>query len=300
MCEEKEKCRRLNERNIILERETNDLKNEVDSLTEIIRMLQTHNSPAEMNTDTSLVNDEREWQTSLKTANRKAPPESPTGLATKNKFLALQTENREEKNSTITDENGLFFLQMENVKMKRKLNYLENKVIEKQNRRCDEIDQEQYGRSSTNKEIIKGKKYPSTSSSKHDSKIEKTVEDQVVIVGDSIVKNIDPRGLSKKSKTLVKSYSGARCEDMLDFVKPIARRRPKRIIIHSGTNDVKSNEVNHIVELLIDISKIVKSISPGTDISFSSIVKRSDDTSLNGKIHNVNVQLKKQCSELGV
>ena len=136
---------------------------------------------------------------------------------------------------------------MENVKRKRKLNYLENKVIEKQNRRCDEIDQEQYGRSSTNKEIIKGKKYPSTSTSKHDSKIEKTIEDQVVIVGDSIVKNIDPRGLSKKSKTLVKRYSGARCEDMLDFVKPIAQRRPKRIIIHSGTNDVRSNEVNHIV-----------------------------------------------------
>ena len=43
----------------------------------------------------------------------------------------------------------------------------------------------------------------------------------------------------------------------------------------------------------------MKSISPGTDISFSSIVKRSDDTSLNGKIHSVNVQLKKQCSELG-
>ena len=43
----------------------------------------------------------------------------------------------------------------------------------------------------------------------------------------------------------------------------------------------------------------MKSVSPGTDISFSGIVKHSDDTSLNGKIHNVNVQLKKQCSELG-
>ena len=99
---------------------------------------------------------------------------------------------------------------------------------------------------------------------------------------------------------MVKSYSGARCEDMLDFVKPIARRRPKRIIIHSGTNDVKSNEVNHIVELLIDISKVVKPISPGTDISFSSIVKRSDDTSLNGKIHNVNVQLKNSAQSWGM
>ena len=46
LCEEKEKCGRFNERNIILEKETNDLKNEVESLTEIIRMLQTQNSLA--------------------------------------------------------------------------------------------------------------------------------------------------------------------------------------------------------------------------------------------------------------
>ena len=99
--------------------------------------------------------------------------------------------------------------------MKRKLSYLENKVKENQNGGCGENDQEQYEQhwdeqSSTNKEIVKGKKYPTTSTSKHDSKVEKTVEDQVVIVGDPIVKNIDPRGLSKKCKTLVKSYSGAR------------------------------------------------------------------------------------------
>ena len=137
------------------------------------------------------------------------------------------------------------------------------------------------------------------STSKHECRVEKTVEDQVVIVGDSIVKHMDPKGLSKKCKTLVKSYSGARCEDMLDFLKPFARRRPKKIIIHSGTIDLRSNEANHIVELLIDISKLVKSISPGTDISSYGIVKRSGDTSLNGTIHNVNIQLKKQCSELG-
>ena len=91
--------------------------------------------------------------------------------------------------------------------MKRKLSYLENKVKEKQKRGCGKNDQEQYEQhwdeqSATNKEIVKGKKYTSTSMSKHDSKAEKTVEDH--IVGDSIVKKIDPRGLSKKCKTLVK------------------------------------------------------------------------------------------------
>ena len=72
--------------------------------------------------------------------------------------------------------------------MKRKLSYLENKVKEKQNRGCGENDQEQYEQSSTNKEIVKGKKCPSTYTSKHDSKVEETVEDQAASVGDSIIK----------------------------------------------------------------------------------------------------------------
>ena len=73
-------------------------------------MLQTQNFFTGINTDTSLVNDQQEWQTSLKTTSPKAPPESPTGIVTRTKFLALQTENREEKNSTITDDNSLFFI----------------------------------------------------------------------------------------------------------------------------------------------------------------------------------------------
>ena len=85
---------------------------------------------------------------------------------------------------------------------------------------------------------------------------------------------------------------------MVDFVKPVARRRPKRIIIYSGTNDIRSNETDHIVELLTDLSKVVKSISPGTDISFSSIIKHSDVTSLHDKIDGINIHLKRQCSEL--
>ena len=107
-----------------------------------------------INVDTSLINDQHEWQTSLKTTSRKASPEVPTGIVTRNKFLALQTENREESNSTITDDNSLFFIQMENIKKKRKLSYFENKVKEKQNRGCGESDQEQYEQ---NSKIVKGK-----------------------------------------------------------------------------------------------------------------------------------------------
>ena len=51
------------------------------------------------------------------------------------------------------------------------------------------------------------------------------VKDEVVIVGDSMIKNIDPRGLSRKNNTLVKSYSGAKNKNIVDFVKPAEKRK---------------------------------------------------------------------------
>ena len=48
------------------------------------------------------------------------------------------------------------------------------------------------------------------------------VKDEIVIVGDSMIKNIDPKGLLRKNKTLVKTYSGATSKDIVDSVKPAA------------------------------------------------------------------------------
>ena len=85
-----------------------------------------------------------------------------------------------------------------------------------------------------------------------------------------MVKNIDPRGLSRKNNTLVKSYSGATSKDIVDFVKPAARRKAKGIILHSGTNDLKQDEPKSIVEQLLDIGYVTHSVSPKTKVCFSA------------------------------
>ena len=123
--------------------------------------------------------------------------------------------------------------------------------------------------------------------------------DEVIVVGDSIIKNIDPRGLSRRNKTSVKSYSGATSQDMIDFAKPAAQRRPKGIIIHAGTNDLRRYETKSILESLLNIAKVIHSISSKTKVSFSSIIKRNDDVQLNVKVNEVNKLLKESCVELG-
>ena len=118
-------------------------------------------------------------------------------------------------------------------------------------------------------------------------------------MGDSIIKNIDPRGLSRRNRTSVKSYSGDTSRDMIDFVKPAARRRPKGIIIHAGTNDLRRYETKSILESLLNIAKVIHWISSETKVSFSSIIKRNGDVQLNIKVNEVNKLLKESCLELG-
>ena len=60
-----------------------------------------------------------------------------------------------------------------------------------------------------------------------------------IIVGDSMIKGLRPDMISKsvKDKTQIKSFSTV--EDLTDYIKPSLKRKPKNIILHVGTNDLK-------------------------------------------------------------
>ena len=65
-----------------------------------------------------------------------------------------------------------------------------------------------------------------------------------MVVGDSLVKYVRREELSsKKNNVKVITHLGSTTEDMLDYIKSIARRKLDTLIIHSGTNDL-TNGVN--------------------------------------------------------
>ena len=61
---------------------------------------------------------------------------------------------------------------------------------------------------------------------------------EVFIVGDSILKNLQGRNLSRSSKVKVSSFPGCTTMDMRDHIKPILRRNPDAIVMHVGTNSL--------------------------------------------------------------
>ena len=55
-----------------------------------------------------------------------------------------------------------------------------------------------------------------------------------------MIKYLRRDNLSSKNKDVkVDAHSGSTTVDMLDYIKPIARRKPDVIVIHTGTSDLK-------------------------------------------------------------
>ena len=64
---------------------------------------------------------------------------------------------------------------------------------------------------------------------------------EVFIVGDSILKNLQGRKISRSAKVKVSSFPGCITMDMRDHIKPIIRRNPDAIVMHVGTNSLRSS-----------------------------------------------------------
>ena len=102
--------------------------------------------------------------------------------------------------------------------------------------------------------------------------------------------------LSRTHKVKSISFAGATVEDMEDFVKPIVRKKPKKIILHVGTNNLKRDKPKQLGKKIVELANNIKKQHCTAEIAISSIIHRADDISLNSKIDQVNESLMKMCS----
>ena len=85
-----------------------------------------------------------------------------------------------------------------------------------------------------------------------------------------------PNFLSKNNNLVnVIFHPGTTTEDIVDFIKPVIRKKPDAVIIHAGTNDL-TNGTNAMKQ----VRKITKTIQEMEDsgkigIGFSGIIQRA-------------------------
>ena len=130
---------------------------------------------------------------------------------------------------------------------------------------------------------------------------EKGIEDlsnKVVIIGDSMLNNINSRGLSKSKEVDVLNFPGATNSDVLTKIDDVLNKKPASLIVHVGTNDLIID-----INLLSNVKKIVNKTnktSPNTVLSFSSIIFRKGKKNFEKTRADINSRLKNLCRQINI
>ena len=129
---------------------------------------------------------------------------------------------------------------------------------------------------------------------------QKEKRQSVFICGDSLLNGIDGDGVStKKFCTVVKSFGGSTSRDMIDYVKPAARKKPDKMIIHVGTNDI-SKSIQNTSENLDLVINAIHELSPATQVFFSELCIRNDLQGSFSKVKQKNEHLRKFCHDRNI
>ena len=121
-----------------------------------------------------------------------------------------------------------------------------------------------------------------------------------------MLNGIHERGMNKDEniKVKIRKYPGESSIDILDHIKLYIKhiqslwKAPEQIIIHAGTNDI-SNNTNYLKNVK-KIVKLVKETCKDTELSFSSVICRTDVKDITDTINTTNSHLENYCKQQNV
>ena len=116
------------------------------------------------------------------------------------------------------------------------------------------------------------------------------------VVGDSMINGMDESKMSNRRRIIkVRAHPGASISDMLDYLRPILRKKPTHLVLHAGTNDIRNLSPEEILDQFDKVNDVVTRDSPETKLILSSLIERYDFTELNDKTNVTNDFVKKFC-----
>ena len=110
----------------------------------------------------------------------------------------------------------------------------------------------------------------------------------IIIARDSLLKNINGWLMSRSKRVKVHCFPGATVSDMEDYLKPLIKKRPARIILHCGTNDLNTSQPAQVAEDIRNLVNYIK--AERIDCTVSELVMRNNG--LYNKFIDVNEKLR--------
>ena len=101
----------------------------------------------------------------------------------------------------------------------------------------------------------------------------------ILIVGDSMINQLDEERLSKSSKRNVKvrSFGGATIKMMYDRITPLLKKKPETVILHVGTADATYKSSNEIMDDLLKLNYFIENSLGDCNVVFSLPITRTDN-----------------------
>ena len=90
-----------------------------------------------------------------------------------------------------------------------------------------------------------------------------------------------------RSKDAQKQLARTSLSDVEDFVKPLVRKMPDKLILHVGTNDIKRSLPKAIAESTFNLVTQIRQDSPGTSVGVSALLVRSDNSDFAVKVNTI-------------
>ena len=124
----------------------------------------------------------------------------------------------------------------------------------------------------------------------------KKEKSNVIIIGDSVLNNINSRGLSSSNKVSASNFPSATSEDILDEIEDTLKTHPDTLIVHAGTNDLTKN-INTLRSIYSeDVSNVSDAQQVLKDIDKNNVNKlifgQLDKNSLRNKFDMVSELIK--------
>ena len=120
----------------------------------------------------------------------------------------------------------------------------------------------------------------------------------LLIGGDSMIPRIPGKDLGKAvgHRVIVMPFSGATTTAMNHYLKPNLEPSPNEVILHIGTNDLKTREPKAVAESIVDLARQIEGTCD-TIVTLSELVCRKDK--LDQAVKTANKHLKKFCHQNG-
>lgn len=92
-------------------------------------------------------------------------------------------------------------------------------------------------------------------------------------MGDSIVSGLRESKTSLRRNIKVHSFPGLRIQDMYNYLVPLLRKQPDKIILHVGTNDVPYIKADEMLQELGKLENLIWERLPSVKTFMSALTK---------------------------